>query len=107
MEAKGLADSLGSLSEDEGLSDEEEEEGGANEDEEVEPADEKEGDLSIDEKLQVEGVAISPEKMVESDTKDDGPQQTPVAPVSCYSACTYLWGARGYQCSPWPSTYDR
>lgn len=64
------------------MSDDEEDAAGASGEEEEEPVDEKEGDLSTDEKLQVKGVAISPEKIVKSDTNDDGPQQAPVASVS-------------------------
>lgn len=79
LEAKGLTDALGSLSEDEGLSNDEEEEGVASGEEEVEPTDEKDGDLSTDGKLQVKGVAITPEKVLETDTKDE---QTPSAHVS-------------------------
>ena len=85
LEAKELLDALQSLSDDEGLTeDEDEEEGGAGEEEEGvakgRPADETEGDVNTDEKLQVKGVAISPEKQ----SKGEGSSQpVSVARVLC------------------------
>lgn len=67
LEAKGLLEALGSLSDDEGL-----EEDDNSEDGEVEPVEETEGDVSTDKKLQVKGEAVPPQKI---ECQDEAPSE--------------------------------
>ncbi len=73
LEAKNLLDALCSLSDDEGLDNDDDDD---ENDSGKEPAEETEGDVSTDEKLAVKGEAISPQKTENND------QEKPPQPVS-------------------------
>ena len=77
LEAKGCIDALGSLSDDELLESEEEGEGGGESGEEEEEGEEEtEGDVSTDERLRVEGSAITPERPAPGSTSDPSQQES-------------------------------